>query len=155
MARSYRLLHVRDREAVAQVIAPLGPALRQEYKHAVAALAIVCIDNPMLPGTGHRICNDCMKACIFQKQEPVNIPQIETSALTDVLALPYGFEVYGLLTRWNPLNARRPSPRPYHGHDVLVVGITVPTEQYQRQAVGTSASNGTRAILATISPTCD
>ena len=32
----------------------------------------------MLPGTGHRICNDCMKACIFQKQEPVNIPQIET-----------------------------------------------------------------------------
>ena len=30
------------------------------------------------PGTGHRICNDCMKACIFQKQDPVNIPQIET-----------------------------------------------------------------------------
>ena len=31
------------------------------------------------PGTGHRICNDCMKACIFQKQEPVNIPQVETA----------------------------------------------------------------------------
>ena len=30
------------------------------------------------PGTGHRICNDCMKACIYQKQDPVNIPQIET-----------------------------------------------------------------------------
>jgi hypothetical protein len=24
---------------------------------------------PDVPGTGHRICNDCMKACIFQKQE--------------------------------------------------------------------------------------
>jgi hypothetical protein len=66
---------------------------------------------PDVPGTGHRICNDCMKACIFQKQEPVNIPQIETGILTDVLALPWGFEIYGLLTRWNPLNARRPSPR--------------------------------------------
>ena len=32
------------------------------------------VDNPMCPGTGHRICNDCMKACIYQKQEPVNIP---------------------------------------------------------------------------------
>ena len=46
------------------------------------ALAIVVVDNPMCPGTGHRICNDCMKACIFQKQEPVNIPQIETRVLT-------------------------------------------------------------------------
>ena len=52
---------------------------------SLGALAMVCIDNPMLPGTGHRICNDCMKACIFQKQEPVNIPQIETGVLTDVL----------------------------------------------------------------------
>ncbi len=26
-----------------------------------------------------------MKACIFQKQEPVNIPQIETRVLTEVL----------------------------------------------------------------------
>ena len=64
------------------------------------------IDNPMLPGTGHRICNDCMKACIFQKQEPVNIPQVETGVLTDVLGMPWGFEIYGLLTRWNPLNRR-------------------------------------------------
>ena len=62
----------------------------------------------MCPGTGHRICNDCMKACIYQKQEPVNIPQIETGVLTDVLDLPWGFEIYGLLTRWNPLNIQRP-----------------------------------------------
>ena len=58
----------------------------------------------MVAGTGHRICNDCMKSCIFQKQEPVDIPQVETRTLKDVLDLPWGFEIYGLLTRWNPLN---------------------------------------------------
>jgi len=90
---------------------------------SVGALAIVMIDNPMCPGTGHRICNDCMKSCIFQKQEPVNIPQAETGVLTDVLALPYGFEIYALLTRWNPLNAKRPHALPYNGRNVLVVGL--------------------------------
>lgn len=90
---------------------------------AIGALAIICIDNPMCPGTGHRICNDCMKACIFQKQEPVNIPQAETGILTDVLQLPYGFEMYSLLTRWNPLNRARPYPLPYRGLNVLVVGM--------------------------------
>ena len=75
---------------------------------AIGALALVAIDNPMCPGTGHRICNDCMKSCIYQKQEPVNIPQIETGVLTDVLQMPWGVEIYGLLTRWNPLNVRRP-----------------------------------------------
>ena len=82
---------------------------------SIAALAMVVIDNPMVPGTGHRICNDCMKACIFQKQEPVNIPQAETGVLTDVLGLPWGFEIYGLLTRWNPLNRARPFALPYSG----------------------------------------
>ncbi|HEX8616927.1 MAG TPA: FAD-dependent oxidoreductase, partial [Thermoanaerobaculia bacterium] len=90
---------------------------------AIAALAVVMIDNPMCPGTGHRICNDCMRACIFQKQDPVNIPQIETGALTDVLFLPYGFEIYSLLTRWNPINAKRPLALPYNGKNVLVVGL--------------------------------
>jgi NADPH-dependent glutamate synthase beta subunit-like oxidoreductase/NAD(P)H-flavin reductase len=89
----------------------------------IAALALVTIDNPMCAGTGHRICNDCMKACIFQKQEPVNIPKAETSVLTDVLSLPYGFEIYSLLTRWNPLNAKRPYALPYNGKNVLVVGL--------------------------------
>ena len=74
-------------------------------------------------GTGHRICNDCMKGCIFQKQEPVNIPLAETHTLTDVLDLPYGFEIYSLLTRWNPLNAKRPYPLPYNGKNVMVVGF--------------------------------
>ncbi len=90
---------------------------------ALGALALVIVDNPMCPGTGHRICNDCMKSCIYQKQEPVNIPQIETGVLTDVLHLPWGVEIYGLLTRWNPLNVRRPYALPYNGKNVLVVGL--------------------------------
>ena len=90
---------------------------------SIAALALIMIDNPMCPGTGHRICNDCMKACIYQKQDPVNIPQAETGILTDVLSLPFGAEIYLLLTRWNPLNLRRPTPAPFHGKKVLVVGL--------------------------------
>jgi NADPH-dependent glutamate synthase beta subunit-like oxidoreductase/NAD(P)H-flavin reductase len=89
----------------------------------IAALALIMIDNPMVPGTGHRICNDCMKGCIYQKVEPVNIPQIETNILTDVLFTTYGFEIYSLLTRWNPLNVHRPHALPYNGKDVLVVGL--------------------------------
>ena len=91
--------------------------------HGVAALAFVVIDNPLCAGTGHRICNDCMKACIYQKQDPVNIPEVETRTLKDVLDLPWGFEIYGLLTRWNPLNLRRPLPKPESGYKVLVVGM--------------------------------
>ena len=90
---------------------------------AIGALALVMLDNPMCPGTGHRICNDCMKSCIYQKQEPVNIPQIETGVLTDVLRMPWGVEIYGLLTRWNPLNVRRPHALPYNGKNILVVGL--------------------------------
>jgi hypothetical protein len=90
---------------------------------AIGALALVMISNPMCPGTGHRICNDCMKACIYQKQDPVNIPQIETAVLTDTLNLPWGVEIYGLLTRWNPLNIARPYALAYNGKNVLVVGM--------------------------------
>jgi NADPH-dependent glutamate synthase beta subunit-like oxidoreductase/NAD(P)H-flavin reductase len=90
---------------------------------ALGALAVIVVDNPMCAATGHRICNDCMKSCIFQKQEPVNIPQSETRSLKDVLELPWGFEIYSLLTRWNPLNIRRPYPRAATGKRVLVVGM--------------------------------
>ena len=90
---------------------------------SVGALAIVAVDNPMMAATGHRICNDCMRACIYQKQEPVDIPQVETRNLKDVLGLPWGFEIYGLLTRWNPLDVRRPLPKPATGHKVLVAGL--------------------------------
>jgi NADPH-dependent glutamate synthase beta subunit-like oxidoreductase/NAD(P)H-flavin reductase len=91
--------------------------------HSIGALAIVAVDNPMCAATGHRICNDCMKACIYQKQEPVDIPQVETRVLKEVLALPWGFEIYSLLTRWNPLDLRRPVPKPASGRTVLVVGL--------------------------------
>jgi NADPH-dependent glutamate synthase beta subunit-like oxidoreductase/NAD(P)H-flavin reductase len=90
---------------------------------AIGALAVICVDNPLVAATGHRICNDCMKACIYQKQEPVDIPQSETRVLKDVLALPWGFEIYALLTRWNPLHLRRPLPRPPTGRRVLIVGM--------------------------------
>ena len=93
--------------------------------HALAALAVIAVDNPMAAGTGHRICNDCMTACVYQNQnrDPVDVPQAETRTLKDVLELPWGFEVYSLLTRWNPANLRRPLPRPESGRTVLVVGL--------------------------------
>jgi NADPH-dependent glutamate synthase beta subunit-like oxidoreductase/NAD(P)H-flavin reductase len=107
---------------------PLGEKISEMHLlrkngDALGALALVTLDNPMCAGTGHRICNDCMKACIYQKQDPVNIPQVETGVLTDVLRLPWGVEIYSLLTRWNPLNVRRPYPLPYNGINILVVGL--------------------------------
>ena len=90
---------------------------------AIGSLAMIVLDNPMCAGTGHRICNDCMKSCIYQKQEPVNIPEAETRSLKDILELPWGFEIYSLLTRWNPLDLNRPVPKAPSGHKVLVVGM--------------------------------
>ncbi len=89
----------------------------------LAALAMIMVDNPMCPATGHRICNDCMKACIYQKQEPVNIPQAETGILTDVLNLPWGVEIYDLLTRWNPLRKNQWLMQPYNGLKVMIAGM--------------------------------
>jgi NADPH-dependent glutamate synthase beta subunit-like oxidoreductase/NAD(P)H-flavin reductase len=89
----------------------------------LAALGIIAVDNPMMAATGHRICNDCMKSCIYQKQEPVDIPQAETRTLKDVLELPWGFEIYSLFTRWNPFDLRRPYPKAPTGRRVLVVGL--------------------------------
>jgi len=89
----------------------------------IGALAMIAVDNPMVAATGHRICNDCMKACIYQKQTPVDIPQAETRTLKDVLELPWGFEIYSLLTRWNPLELRRALPKAASGRRVLVVGL--------------------------------
>ncbi len=90
---------------------------------SLAALAIAVVDNPMIAGTGHRICNDCMKSCIYQKQDAVDIPQIETRTLRDVLALPYGFEIYSLLTRFNPLNLEKSFPKKASGKKILVCGL--------------------------------
>lgn len=89
----------------------------------LGALAMIMRDNPMCPATGHRICNDCMKGCIYQKQSPVDIPQAETRVLTDVLNLPWGVEIYDLLTRWNPLRQDQFVMQPYNGKKVLVMGM--------------------------------
>ncbi len=89
----------------------------------IAALAVAMVDNPMIPATGHRICNDCMKGCIYQKQDPVNVPEIETGVLSDVLSLPWGVEIYDLLTRWNPLRPRQHTMQRHNGRRVLVAGM--------------------------------
>ncbi|MCH8505337.1 MAG: FAD-dependent oxidoreductase [Ectothiorhodospiraceae bacterium] len=89
----------------------------------IAALAMAMVDNPMVPATGHRICNDCMKSCIYQKQDPVNIPQVETAVLSEVLGLPWGVEIYDLLSRWNPLRREQYLMQPYNGRNVLVAGM--------------------------------
>jgi len=89
----------------------------------LSALAIIVIDNPMVAATGHRICNDCSKACIYQKQEPVNIPLIESNILEETLKLPYGLEIYLLLTRWNPLNIYSPLPKESTNYNILVTGL--------------------------------
>lgn len=96
-------------------------ALKQSGR-VLAAFAMIVLDNPMVAATGHRICNDCSKACIFQQQTPVDIPQAETRTLREVLALPWGVELYGLLLRWNPLNLTQWLPAPPSGRRVLVVG---------------------------------
>lgn len=90
---------------------------------ALASMVIAAIDNPLMAATGHRICNDCMKACIFQKQDPVNIPQIESENLKDILQLPYGFEIYSLISRWNPLNLEQENAFEDNGKSVLVAGL--------------------------------
>ena len=89
----------------------------------LAALAMIMVDNPMVPATGHRICNDCMKGCIYQKQDPVDIPQIETRVLTDSLELTWGVELYHLLTRWNPLRREQYIQRADNDRRVLIAGM--------------------------------
>jgi NADPH-dependent glutamate synthase beta chain and related oxidoreductases len=88
----------------------------------LAALAIIMIDNPMAVITGHRICNDCAAACIFQKQEPVDIPGVESHIVKAVLNLPWGVEIYGLLLRWHPLRSQLPRLKESQGGRALVVG---------------------------------
>ncbi len=107
---------------------PLGEKISEmnllkSQGYNIAALAVITLDNPMCAATGHRICNDCMRSCIYQKQTPVNIPGVETNVLAEVLALPYGFEIYSLLTRWNPLNIKDPLPKELNEYKVLVVGL--------------------------------
>ena len=92
--------------------------------HVLGAFATIAIDNPMMAATGHRICNDCMKACIYQKQEPVDIPQAETQHPQGGPGAALGVrDLRPADTRWNPLNISRPLPRPDSGRKVLIVGL--------------------------------
>lgn len=89
----------------------------------LAALAVILRDNPLAVLTGNRICNDCSKSCIFQNQEPVDVPTIESFLVQHVLELPLGFEIYGLLTRWNPLRTKDFLPQKTQRKKVMVVGL--------------------------------
>lgn len=91
--------------------------------HVLASLAVAMVDNPMILVTGNRICNDCAKACIFQKQDPVDIPAIETGMMEFILALPWGFEIYNLLARWNPLKQNGFLPLSSNGKRVIIAGM--------------------------------
>lgn len=94
-----------------------------ELASPISALIVATINNPLLAGTGANICNDCSTACIFQKQETVDTPLVETETLKQVLSLPWGFEIYSLLSRWNPLRFYRPTPRELTNKNILVVGL--------------------------------
>ncbi len=89
----------------------------------IAPIAIAIIDNPMLAATGYKICNDCSRSCIYQKQDAVDIPMIESKILQDVLDLPWGFEIYSLLTRWNPLKNKEFLPSRRIGKRSLIAGL--------------------------------
>ncbi len=94
-----------------------------ELASPIAALCVATINNPLLAGTGANICNDCSISCIFQKQETVNTPLVETETLKQVLSLPWGFEIYSLLSRWNPLRFYRFLPKLPTNKNILVVGL--------------------------------
>ena len=93
-----------------------------EAGNLLTALALIMVDNPLVALTGHRICNDCQKSCIFQNQTAVDIPQAETRLLLDVLDLPYGFEIYSLLTRWNPFHPQ-PLPKQHNNKSIAIIGL--------------------------------
>ncbi len=90
--------------------------------HVIGALATAMIDNPLIAATGHRICYDCVRSCIFQKQEPVDTPYVESTIFNQVMQYAYGFEIYYALSLWNPLNISMFLPEPYHGIRIVVVG---------------------------------
>ncbi|MBA4750232.1 MAG: FAD-dependent oxidoreductase [Alphaproteobacteria bacterium] len=89
----------------------------------LGALIVACLDNPLLAATGDRICQDCVQACLFQKQTPVQIPALESAILDDVLNGEWGFEIYSLLTRWSPLSRFSWVPKAASGRSVLIAGM--------------------------------
>lgn len=88
--------------------------------HPLAALVLAMKKNPLILATGHRICNDCMLGCIFQSQDPVDIPSVESQIVQEILSLPWGFEIIYLLSYWQPLVSLNPTKTP---HRIMVVGM--------------------------------
>jgi NADPH-dependent glutamate synthase beta subunit-like oxidoreductase/NAD(P)H-flavin reductase len=64
-----------------------------------------------------------MKSCIYQKQDPVNIPLIESNVLKSVLSLPWGAEIYILLASWNPLKLQAYLPKAPSGYNIFIAGL--------------------------------
>ncbi len=95
--------------------------LRTEYR-VLAACAMIMIENPLYSLTGQKICNDCMKACVYQKQEPVDIPKVETQTLKGILSLPWGAEIIMLLMSWNPCRIQQYLPQEKQQKSVAVMG---------------------------------
>lgn len=88
----------------------------------LAALLVIMVENPLCCLTGQRICNDCSSACIYQKQSPVDIPNVETQTLRDILSLDWGIEWYLLFLAWNPLHPQ-PLPKAKHHRQMAVFGL--------------------------------
>jgi NADPH-dependent glutamate synthase beta subunit-like oxidoreductase/NAD(P)H-flavin reductase len=93
-----------------------------EDGHLLAALALAMKYHPMILATGDRICNDCMKSCIFQMQKPVDVPAIESKIVRMCTQLPWGFEILFMLMYWRPLNDSYISGTVVERGSVLVVG---------------------------------
>ncbi len=89
----------------------------------IGALGIIAIDNPMCAATGHRICNDCMKSCIYQKQEPVDIPQAETRIAEGRARPALGLRDLRPADALESAQHPRPVAKPASGRKVLVVGL--------------------------------
>ena len=70
----------------------------------LGALGVIMVDNPLVPLTGLRICNDCEKACIFQKQTQVDTPRVETHILDTILKKPWGVEIYLFADTMEPID---------------------------------------------------
>ena len=100
-----------------------SPFMLKKYGYSIAPLAMIMRDNPTCTLTGHRICNDCQKSCIFQKQDPVDTPQVESRVVMDVLSMRWGVEIYDLLMKWHPLRREESSPAQLNHRHVLVMGL--------------------------------